>query len=151
MLSGKKMAQVSERRESGYKRALEKHGFRVREEWIVDCQFDQSTAMQKAMELKRRYPGIDAFFCASDGIAIGAIDGMMQLGMQVPQDVAVAGFDDFTVSSTTVFIGYPQCGHETALSLTCSSHSGHSINIITKPFQLIFMNLPYKVIYHRVY
>ena len=34
------------------------------------------------MELKRRYPGIDAFFCASDGIAIGAIDGMMQLGMQ---------------------------------------------------------------------
>ena len=98
MLSGKKMAQVSERRESGYKRALEKHGFRVREEWIVDCQFDQSTAMQKAMELKRRYPGIDAFFCASDGIAIGAIDGMMQLGMQVPQDVAVAGFDDFTVS-----------------------------------------------------
>lgn len=98
MLSGKKMAQVSERRESGYKRALEKHGFRVREEWIVDCQFDQSTAMQKAMELKHRYPGIDAFFCASDGIAIGAIDGMMQLGMQVPQDVAVAGFDDFTVS-----------------------------------------------------
>lgn len=60
MLSGKKMAQVSERRESGYKRALEKHGFRVREEWIVDCQFDKVRQCRK-QELKRRYPGLMHF------------------------------------------------------------------------------------------
>ena len=98
MLSGKKLAQVSERRECGYRRALEKHGFRIKEEWIEDCQFDQKTAVQKSMELKHRYPEIDAFFCASDSIAIGAIEGMGQLGMRVPDDVAIAGFDDFTVS-----------------------------------------------------
>ena len=98
MLSGKKAAQVSELRENGYRRAMERHGLPVKEEWIVDCDFDRDVAVQKAMELKHRYAEIDAFFCASDSIAIGAIEGMSQLGMRVPADVAVAGFDDFTIT-----------------------------------------------------
>ena len=98
MLSGKKTAQVSERRECGYRRALEKYGLHIREEWIEDCLFDQKTAVQKSIELKKSYPEIDAFFCVSDGVAIGAIEGMGQLGVRVPDDVAIAGFDDYTVS-----------------------------------------------------
>ena len=98
MLSGKKMAQVSERREGGYRRALEKHGLHIREEWIEDCLFEQKIAVQKSIELKKSYPEIDAFFCVSDSIAIGAIEGMGQLGVRVPDDVAIAGFDDYTVS-----------------------------------------------------
>jgi len=98
MLSGKKTAQVSERRECGYRRALEKYGLHIREEWIEDCLFDQKTAVQKSIELKKSYPEIDAFFCVSDGVAIGAIEGMGQLGVRVPDDVAIAGFDDCTVS-----------------------------------------------------
>lgn len=98
MLSGKKTAQVSERRECGYRRALEKYGLHIREEWIEDCLFDQKTAVQKSIELKKSYPEIDAFFCVNDGVAIGAIEGMGQLGVRVPDDVAIAGFDDYTVS-----------------------------------------------------
>ena len=55
-------------------------------------------AVQKSIELKKSYPEIDAFFCVSDGVAIGAIEGMGQLGVRVPDDVAIAGFDDYTVS-----------------------------------------------------
>lgn len=98
MLSGKKVAQVSEFRENGYRRALEQYGHCVREEWIADCAFEKDISMQKAMELKHRYPEIDAFFCANDNIAIGAIEGMAQLGVRVPADVAVAGFDDYTIT-----------------------------------------------------
>ena len=89
---------MSERRECGYRRALEKYGLHIREEWIEDCLFDQKTAVQKSIELKKSYPEIDAFFCVSDGVAIGAIEGMGQLGVRVPDDVAIAGFDDCTVS-----------------------------------------------------
>ena len=98
MLSGKKNAQVSDLRELGYKKALEHHGMRIREEWIEDCMFNKDVAVQKSMELKHRYPEIDAFFCASDSIAIGAVEGMVQLGMRIPNDVAIAGFDDFSIS-----------------------------------------------------
>jgi LacI family transcriptional regulator len=36
----------------------------------------------------------DAVFCANDLMAIGAIDALREAGLTVPDDVAVAGFDD---------------------------------------------------------
>jgi len=36
----------------------------------------------------------DAVFCANDLMAIGAIDALREAGLVVPDDVAVAGFDD---------------------------------------------------------
>jgi LacI family transcriptional regulator len=36
----------------------------------------------------------DAVFCANDLMAIGAIDALREAGLAVPDDVAVAGFDD---------------------------------------------------------
>jgi LacI family transcriptional regulator len=36
----------------------------------------------------------DAVFCANDLMAIGAIDALREAGLDVPKDVAVAGFDD---------------------------------------------------------
>jgi LacI family transcriptional regulator, galactose operon repressor len=35
-----------------------------------------------------------AVFCANDLMAIGAIDALREAGLSVPEDVAVAGFDD---------------------------------------------------------
>jgi len=37
---------------------------------------------------------IDAVFCVTDGLAIGVIRALHDAGMHVPDDVAVAGFDD---------------------------------------------------------
>ena len=36
----------------------------------------------------------DAVFCANDLMAIGALDALREAGLSVPDDVAVAGFDD---------------------------------------------------------
>jgi len=36
----------------------------------------------------------DAFFCFTDGMAIGALSALSRRGHRVPQDVALAGFDD---------------------------------------------------------
>lgn len=98
MLTGKKLAQVSVYRERGYRKALEQYGFTVREEWLAHCDFYQELAFQKAMELKHHYPEIDAFFCINDNMAIGAAEGMFQLGMRVPTDVGIVGFDDYPIT-----------------------------------------------------
>ncbi|AOX66491.1 MULTISPECIES: LacI family DNA-binding transcriptional regulator [unclassified Curtobacterium] len=41
--------------------------------------------------------GVDAIVCGSDQIARGVCDRLRELGLSVPDDVAVAGFDDWDV------------------------------------------------------
>lgn len=98
MLSGEKVAQISRWRELGYIEALQKYNRDIAMNYIVNCSFERSVAKEKAMELKKRYPEIDAFFCASDSIAIGVADGMKALGLEIPQDIAIAGFDDYPIA-----------------------------------------------------
>lgn len=98
MLSGKKSAQVSLRREEGYRQALKEHGISPIEEWIEHCGFNDNTAAQKAFELRQRYTEIDGFFCASDSMAIAALEGLSRLGVRVPCDVGIVGFDDYPLS-----------------------------------------------------
>jgi LacI family transcriptional regulator len=41
----------------------------------------------------------DAIFVASDMMAIGALKALREAGLQVPQDVALVGFDDIPAAS----------------------------------------------------
>ncbi|MFD0536890.1 substrate-binding domain-containing protein [Actinomadura luteofluorescens] len=44
------------------------------------------------MVAERRLPR--ALFCANDTIALGAMNGAHELGLRVPDDLALVGFDD---------------------------------------------------------
>jgi len=46
------------------------------------------------LRLIERAPDIDAVFAASDIMAVGAISALRKAGKRVPEDIAVAGFDD---------------------------------------------------------
>jgi LacI family transcriptional regulator len=50
-----------------------------------------------AASLLRREPAVDAVVCGSDQIARGVCDGLREAGRQVPDDVAVTGYDDWDV------------------------------------------------------
>lgn len=50
--------------------------------------------------LLERAPDIDAVFAASDVMAVGAIAALQRAGRRVPEDVAVAGFDDSGLAET---------------------------------------------------
>ncbi|MDG4785645.1 LacI family DNA-binding transcriptional regulator [Micromonospora sp. WMMD1102] len=58
---------------------------------------------EAAMErLLRQAPELDAVFVSSDLMATGAIAALHRAGRRVPEDVAVGGFDDSKVASTSV-------------------------------------------------
>lgn len=72
----------------------------------------------KRLMLSSRRP--DAIFCANDICAIGAIDGLrFDLGLEVPHDVSIVGFDDIPMASwpsfnlTTIRQRRNQMVHET--------------------------------------
>lgn len=69
---------------------------------LVEQDVYSSEAGEAAMtRLLERAPDIDAVFAASDIMAVGAIAALRKAGRRVPQDVAVAGFDDSGLAATT--------------------------------------------------
>lgn len=48
--------------------------------------------------LLQRQPDIDAVFVSSDQMALGALGAAHQVGRRIPQDIAIAGFDNIPES-----------------------------------------------------
>jgi DNA-binding LacI/PurR family transcriptional regulator len=72
--------------------------------------FCMSDGRAGAVEVMRRWPDTDAIFAANDDAAFGAMSALREMGVGVPADVAVAGFDDVPAAALT----YP--------GLTTASH-----------------------------
>ena len=53
------------------------------------------------LALYEQSPQVDAVFVASDLMAAGALAALRSLGRRVPEDIAVAGFDDSRLATTT--------------------------------------------------
>ena len=94
---------------AGYRSALATAGLPERPEYIVGVSEYTRSAGRDAMgELLRLPEPPDAVFCFNDVMAIGALRACSEAGVEVPSQVAVAGFDDIpegefsTPSLTTV-------------------------------------------------
>ena len=76
----------------GYKMSLEGNRIRVYERLIIAAHFHEETsaiaAMNKLLSLKHKP---DAVFCASDSIAIGALQAALKSGCKVPQEIGIIG------------------------------------------------------------
>jgi DNA-binding LacI/PurR family transcriptional regulator len=58
--------------------------------------------VERAMcALLESFPAVDAVFVASDLMAAGALQALRAAGRSVPDDVAVAGFDDSAIAIAT--------------------------------------------------
>ena len=74
-------------------------------------------------ELLQEFPQVDGVMCATDLIAIGAMEALKAAGRRLPGDVSVAGVDDswagmhVTPRLTTAHFYYEECGAEAARML----------------------------------
>lgn len=89
---------VASRRAQGYWNALNRAGYPFLPHRVLDADFKQNLAYQKAGRLLREDPEIDAFFCASDLMALGVCQAVEEAGMTVGREISVVGFDDIPVA-----------------------------------------------------
>jgi LacI family transcriptional regulator len=97
-ISGPMNLTISRNRFNGYRDALLKHQLPFREEWVVSAEYSQSEGSDRAYQLMALRERPDAIFAASDRIAIGVHWALRQLGYRMPDDVALLGFSNLTIS-----------------------------------------------------
>lgn len=86
-------------RTRGYERALASAGIEVREEYVREGTRLPHVARAIAMELLSLPGRPTAIFAASDTQAIGVLEAARALGIHVPRQLSVIGFDDIEVAA----------------------------------------------------
>jgi LacI family transcriptional regulator len=102
-INGHQQAAVSQERFEGYRQALEEAGIPFDANYVFYGHFEQADGYRGVMELEKRAPEITAYFCASDLMALGAVNYLRSTGRNVPEDVSVVGFDGIDIA----FMTYP--------------------------------------------
>lgn len=129
LLTGPAEVEVAHLRTEGYRAALERAGQRLYPHRMINAEFMQEPAYEKARRLLREDPAVDAFFCASDMMALGACRAVEEAGKKVGSDISVVGFDDIPVARylygglTTVRQDFYSMGY-TAGRLICEKITG---------------------------
>ena len=83
---------------NGFKKVMQKLGLPLREDWIINGQFNREIAYRESAKLFADKKRPDAVVCSDDYMAIGVINRIKELGLSVPDDVAVTGFDDIEIA-----------------------------------------------------
>lgn len=78
-------------RAEGFRDAMLRHG---REPRIIVGDFNEETGEAAAAEILAGTAPCDAVFAANDMMALGCLHALRTAGKRVPEDIAVAGFDD---------------------------------------------------------
>ena len=80
----------------GYRSEL---GDEFDERLVAEGDYTRASGVRAMTELLERAPELDAVFVANDVMAAGALDVLRERGIRVPEEVAVAGFDDAPVAT----------------------------------------------------
>jgi LacI family transcriptional regulator len=87
------------KRNEGYLRALDEAGAPVDPEIVVTGEWTRSGGAAAARRLLGLPQRPTAIFCANDMMALGALDAARDLGLEVPRDIALVGFDDIEAAA----------------------------------------------------
>ena len=79
---------------AGVSSTLEARGLKLEEDLIVECPFGLVEGREAFRRLMARKPRPTAVVCGSEPFAYGAIFEAEAMGLSVPKDVSVTGFDD---------------------------------------------------------
>jgi len=97
-IRGPAQSEEAEVRLSAYRDALVEHGITPDARWVADGDYNRpsgSQAVRTILDQKRvSVHALDALVCANDYMALGALDELSRRGIQVPEQIALTGFDD---------------------------------------------------------
>lgn len=124
---------VGTNRLNGFLSAVADAGMTFDADCYQEAAFTIASGEEQAMLLFERHPEIDTLFCATDRIAIGAMNYLEETGRQLPEDIQIVGMGDSQIASicrpklTTAHYYYKTSGEEGAKLLLQYLESGEHI------------------------
>jgi LacI family transcriptional regulator len=100
-LAGRSDLESARRREEGYRLALAAAGIAADPTLVAASDFRRESSRGPARRLLARADRPTAVFAANDLSALGVLDVAAELGLRVPQDLSVVGFDDIPQAART--------------------------------------------------
>jgi len=107
----------------GVRDALRDAGMAAQDLLLEEVPYTVEDGAQALTRLAARSPMPSAVLCGNDVLAAGALRGARHLGLRVPDDISITGFDDLelarvvTPELTTVRVPHAEMGRLAALEL----------------------------------
>jgi len=126
-------------RRVGFLEALERRGITVPAEWIVEGGYTYESGIACGEALLSRNPRPTAIFASNDEMAAGVYRAAHRLGLAIPQDVSVIGFDDGPLAArllpslTTIRLPIREIGRLAAAKLLDPAGNGGAESIASSP------------------
>ncbi|NPV87339.1 MAG: LacI family DNA-binding transcriptional regulator [Anaerolineae bacterium] len=96
-------AQINHDRIVGFKQEMESAGIALDANLMINLQWSEiENGVEGMTTLMRRKDRPTAVFCFNDLIAIGALQVAQRMGIRVPQEISITGFDNITYSAYTL-------------------------------------------------
>ncbi|WP_104398714.1 substrate-binding domain-containing protein [Vibrio penaeicida] len=85
-------------RYEGYKRAMNEEGLALNPDWIIESDFECEGGYEAFKKMQAKGPLPSAIFVCNDMMAMGAINAAHEMGIQIPEDVSLIGYDDIHIA-----------------------------------------------------
>ena len=140
VLSGPSDSHAGRERMLGIDRETREHGVDIPEDHVVAGPPTVEGGQSATRALLARDPSIDALVCFNDLVAAGALITLSEMGIAVPDRVAVVGYDDidfarmFAPPLTTMRAATYDLGrHAMTMLLERMEGRGHGVDIVLQP------------------
>ncbi|MDB5784352.1 MAG: LacI family transcriptional regulator [Caballeronia mineralivorans] len=100
-VNGEPWQDASRDRLKGYRMALATADLPFAAELVREGDWSSGSGFEQTFSLMRESSPPTAIFCANDLMALGAIEALKQLGLRVPEDVSILGYDDQEIARHT--------------------------------------------------
>lgn len=116
-------------RVAGVRDALEARGLNTQTP-VVETAYGIETGDAALEALLQEHPRLTAVICGNDVLAVGALRAAHRLGLRVPQDISITGFDDIELASvatpgvSTVHVPHREMGQQAASVLVDMIEAG---------------------------
>ncbi|WP_417726644.1 LacI family DNA-binding transcriptional regulator [Roseovarius sp.] len=104
----------------GVRAALCDHGIDPATLHLIETPYSIANGADAMAQLMAKTPPPTAVICGNDVLAVGAVQMARKLGLRVPEDVSITGFDDIELATvvdpalTTVHVPHREMGREAA-------------------------------------